>query len=602
MFHRQRFIRVISIIIIIMLALSAGSLFARAGGAGGGGGYSGGSGGSSDGGAIIYILIIIFRSLPFPINWIFLIGLIVAVVAFGKKKTADSQAFQNYPAPPRESQDTQFKILDIPGAPFDKTQFLSKVEMAFREIQRGWSEQKLTGARRYMTDGIYQRFLTQFKMMDLLKQQNILKNLEVQRIWIDKAESQGSYQIVHCGIQAKVTDQFKSESFSQFNSISRESFIEYWTFLRRNNASGADLYSSVKCPNCGAPLEEENLDVVSCPFCSTLLNNGSFDWVLSEITQSSDWAASKTGLRKVEQVASKIRSNIAQEDFSVQLLEDKASNAFLQIKTAMTTGEPELMHRFVTQDFYQRLMDSGKDRNIAYNRLFLNHVTLIAAENRADRDILYVDIDYSGQRVELRQGKRPKLLDSYMLLHRQVVQMERTPPTGKAKGSLYGDSCPSCGSPVQKTGALECPSCGELYNSGKWDWVISDIMSLQEYQNRRSQTDISLGVDKLDSLLSHKDYVMNNLAFMIAADGVFDEKEKSLAQQICNKLGFSFDQLQPLFESAKTGKLMIRMPEDSSNQVKIFKLMEKMAHADNQLSSQEQAILEEVKMRYGIAS
>jgi len=591
--NNQRRNKVFLILLVLVLILSQAALFARAGGAGGSSGSSGSS--DSDGGAIFYLIYMIFRMLPFPFNFIFLILIVFAGWRYSKKKSNDSKAFNHLPSAPAEGKKVEFKGAQWEG--FNRNEFIKKVEQAFMAIQKGWSEQHLSGVRRYLSDGLYQRFRTQFQMMKILKQENRLENLQIRDIWIEKAESDGEYQQLHCGIHASVRDRFIFPDFPSLNSGGQEEFTEFWTFIRKKEAKG-DLYSSVKCPGCGAPLQEDNLDVVTCPYCGNLLNNGSYDWILSEITQSEDWAASNKGLRKKEQVASKIQAQLEGEDFSVQLLEDKASNAWFHIKSALTQGKPGEMARFMTDELYKKLNASEKEEAIAYSRLYLNHATLIAADYRGEKAQLYVLIKSSYQRVRLREGKNPILLDPYMSSHQEVLLMERDRNPGVSRGSLYADRCPSCGEPVKEAEAIRCPSCDELYNNGKKDWVISAVLSMAEYHEASKNADVQMSVDALDGLYHVRDYAMNNLMLMIAVDGSFAQEEIELAKQFCKKLGYSAQQLQSLFSQASLGRLVIRMPEDMVSRKKIYRLMEKAAHSDQHLSPEEQNLLDHIEQQY----
>lgn len=580
--------------LLVILLLTTASLYGRAGGAGGsssGGGFSSSSGG---GGGIIQIVYLIIR-LPFPFNAIIVVAVVGVGIYGARKKSQEGRAFTSMTQGERTAGLGAKKLssLDLPDQAFDSDAFLAKVKTAFLGIQSAWSQKDLGPVRRYISDGIHQRFKTQFAMMDLLDQENTISDVRIVSSWIEDTEVQGSYQIAHVGIRASIVDRFRSPHSFAPNSGGREEFVEYWSFIRRNNASGGDLYSSTSCPNCGGVLENEQLDVASCAYCKTLLNNGNYDWVLSEITQVSDWASSQRSAGKLDGVASKVAKRFGAEDFAVQLLEDKASNGYLHIKSALATGKPELMRRFVTGQLYDRLV-SASDDPIAYNRFYLNHVTLLGAGSDQDHDLLYVAIKSSYQRVRLPKGRKPQLMDSYMAAHTEVVVFERS-KDAKPLGSLYAEQCPSCGGPVEDASATECAYCGQTYNSGKNDWVIGDIISLQEYQARQQSTDVGVKAQHFDNLYHYKDYVLNNVMFIIAADGTFADEERVMAEHLVKAMGYSSQKLQPLFDQARSGRLVIRMPSDPRVQQKIYELMEKFARADGIISPEEETVLEQVR-------
>ena len=68
-------------------------------------------------------------------------------------------------------------------------------------------------------------------------------------------------------------------------------------------------------------------EVSKCPACGTLTNSGEYDWVLSEITQADDYVSSNHKLKLSKTLSNEIERIASEdEDFSVQLIEDKASN------------------------------------------------------------------------------------------------------------------------------------------------------------------------------------------------------------------------------------------------------------------------------------
>ncbi len=64
-----------------------------------------------------------------------------------------------------------------------------------------------------------------------------------------------------------------------------------FTLFRRSDAfSPSGSFSSSHCPNCGAPELRDASDV--CPYCGTVLNDGSRAWILGEIKDFYSWSSS----------------------------------------------------------------------------------------------------------------------------------------------------------------------------------------------------------------------------------------------------------------------------------------------------------------------
>ena len=588
------------LILLLLLTVGVELLFARAGG---GGSSSRSSGGGGDLG-IIYLIFYLMQIIPFPFNFIILGIVIFLYISANKKQSKNRSAFKSFPG---QTEGGQAGTNNVKGyAPFLKTnpnfneqEFLHKVDTAFMGIQKAWSEKDISKARRYISDGVHQRFLTQIEMMGILKQTNIISDIKIDNIWIDKIESDGEFDIIHAGISAYANDIFKSELSKSLNTDVSEDFIEYWSFIRKKSSKNKDLYGTVECPNCRAPLDGKNSDVVKCTFCGTLLNNGDYDWILSEITQANDYAASRTSRRKLEHVASEIAKKAFEDESSVQLIEDKASNAYLQVISAQSTNSYDKVKRFISDSYAEKLSTLKTNDLIAYNRLFLNDVSLIGAGKTETDNILYISIRSSFQRIKLLEKNRISKIDPFVVSKTEVLVFKKALNGGKSKGSLYAGSCPACGGAVEDELATKCSYCGTAYNRGNKDWVVQDIISMEEYTAISSKNmTSSVKAAVIDGVYDIKDYAMNNIMMIIAADGTFDSRERQLAEAVAKKFGYKSNIIEPLFKQAASGRLSIKMPEDRKKREKIYSLMFKAAMADNDLSSEESKLLDDVKKVY----
>ncbi|MBN1578356.1 MAG: hypothetical protein JW913_17475 [Chitinispirillaceae bacterium] len=184
-------------------------------------------------------------------------------------------------------------------------------------------------------------------MMGLLKQKNTIENVAVERIFIDRIEKDGPFDIAHVCITATMKDRFICETIPALNSEGDDRFTEYWSFIRKAGAPKKNMYATFNCPSCSAPLPDDLGETGKCTCCNTLINTGEFDWVLSEITQVDDYAGRRAmaKMQGFERNINFIRKHFA--DFSIQHVEDKAGNGYLQMQTAIVfKKKPEIMRRF----------------------------------------------------------------------------------------------------------------------------------------------------------------------------------------------------------------------------------------------------------------
>lgn len=592
-------------LILCALLVPAGDLLARAGGAGGGDGGGGGGGDGLD--VLIYLLIRVIIELPFPANVIvggILVAGFIIVSRYSKKKFKAQTILNRLPSGKPVQRVKGFDAFVKNNPDFGQEEFTAKVRHAFTAIQEAWQKQSLAGVRRFISDGVYQRFTTQFKMMALLKQKNTIDNLRVINIYIDRIETDGRFDIIHTAIHASITDRFVSELDPSLNSGGAEEFVEYWSFIKKRGKPKTDLYFTETCPNCGSPLPVDMGEVSACPACGTLTNSGEYDWVLSEITQADDYVAANPKLRKSADLTEKVRRLIDEnDDFSVQLVEDKASNGYLQMVTARALGDPAIMRRFVSDELFQKFAPGTGGGIVAYNRIYLNDVYLAGVSEANGRNVLHIAVVSSAQRVKI-DGTRVTKLDPSVLSRTEVVFMSRDKNAAQSKGSLYAHSCPSCGAPVSNSLRIECEYCGVPMNSTGSEWIITDVMSVAEYEEylrtNRDAVSYSVGARLVDTLHDVRDFAFNNVMVMIAADGVYADEERRFAEELAKKWGYDITRLEPFFAMARSGSLVIRMPEDMKKRRKIYALMKKAAEADANVSPEEKQLLESIGREYGI--
>ncbi|NVO01682.1 MAG: TIM44-like domain-containing protein [Bacteroidetes bacterium] len=588
-------------LLTIAFIFTSVALFARAGG--GGGSHSGGGSGGGDG--IVGLIFWVIMAIPFP--WNLIILAVIIVLFFLARKKAKQQTILNQL--PTGTEPTKVKGYDqfLANNPdFNLEAFKTKVSTAFIQIQDAWTSQNLSKTRKWISDGVYQRFNTQFKMMALLKQKNTIENLKLHNVYIDKIETDGTFDIVHVAVHASIVDKFISELYPKLNSGGSEEFVEYWSFIKKRGVETKDLFNTANCPKCGGDLPKDAGDASKCEYCGTFTNQGDYDWILSEITQADDYISSNPKLMMAGNLTQKTREMFKDaDDFSIQQIEDKVSNGYLQIETAKVLHDTNILRRFVSDSAFDKISKMIPKENMVYNRLYLNDVTVIGAMQKDKKNILMVSVKTSFQRVYLENQKIANM-DQTVMTKNEIVVVSRDIDAGLAKGSLYAHSCPSCGGPVVDTVDLTCQYCGAELNSTKNEWIITDLMGYDEYMSfmgaNSSDYVMSVNPNKVDSLFEVRDYAFNNVLVMIAADGVFAAEERTFAEELAKRYGYDLKRVQQMFDMAQNGSLVIRMPENQKQRRKIFTMMEKAARADGTISAEEQQLLDSIKEQYPMAA
>ena len=588
----------IGALLTFLLVLTIGYVSARVGGAGG----SSGGGGEGDGigGLIIYILFLI----PFPYN-IIVVAIIIVVAYFSRKKAKQQSILNKLPTGEAVTKIKGYNDFIAKNPNFKDAAFKEKVKTAFMQIQEAWQNKNMSKVRKYISDGMYQRLNVQFKMMDKLQQKNTLEKLEVKNIYIDRIDTDGLFDVIHVAIHASIVDKFISEKYPELNSGGSEEFVEYWSFMKKRGAEEKDLFASDNCPSCGAELPKDGGEVAKCGACGTLTNSGEYDWVLAEITQADDYISSNPMVMKAANLQEKMLEIESQnQDVSVQLIEDKASNAFLQIETARVLKDPAILRRFVTDTAFDKIkatFDEGEP--FVYNRIYLSDVTLIGAMQKGGMNTMVVSIKYSYQRVVPKEKSVVKI-DPVVVTDTSVILLTRKSQSVESKGSLYAHRCPSCGGPTKDTLDLKCQYCGNQLNSSDVEWIVSDLMSLNEYYTfyAMNASGFAAGIkpDVIDKALDVRDYAFNNALIVMACDGVFDQEERNFAEQLAKKFGYNLDKIDPMFKMAQNGQLALKMPDDQKKREKVYRLMEKASVIDGNVDPAERALLDSIKQQYNL--
>ncbi|PLX12216.1 MAG: hypothetical protein C0594_02705 [Marinilabiliales bacterium] len=594
-FFRRNYRTIFAFLLLFALVLISADLFARVGG---GGGSSRSSGGDGD---LIGIAIYIISMIPFPYNMIVL-AIVIVLYFLAKKKMRQQTVLNQLPTGEGPSKARGYDNFAASNPDFNETEFKKNVEDSFIAIQNAWQDKDMGKVRHFISDGMYQRLNTQFKMMDILKQKNTIDKLNVKNVYIDKIESDGQFDIIHVAIHASIVDKFISEKYSKLNSGGSEEFVEYWSYMKKRGVEAKDLFHTNNCPNCGGELPKKANDVSKCEFCGTVMNSPEYGWILAEITQADDYITSNSMVMKDSNLKGKIGDLVANNpDFSVQLIEDKVSNGYLQIETARVMNDNKLLRRFVSDEYFERKKDEFKDNDFVYNRLYLNDVSLLGIGQKDKKNQLLVSVKVSYQKVRLME-KKVDILDPVVTCKTEIVRIERDMQAAQSKGSAYTHTCPSCGGSVEDTLDTKCPYCGNPVNSSSTDWIIADVMSMEEYYNYYSANAAAFSIpvkpEKTDVLYKVRDYAFNNVLLMIAVDGVFDAEEKKFAESLAKKWGYNVDKIQPMFQMAQNGKLVLRMPEDPKQRKKIYEMMNKAAQVDGNISEEEQNLLNTVRDRY----
>jgi uncharacterized Zn finger protein (UPF0148 family) len=450
-------------IVIALNLICATEIWARAGGGGGNSHYSShGSGGGGGGFGLGFLILFLFSH---PLLAVIVIIIIVAFAVIAKRNGGGGgMETDGQSGPPIAG-----------GGSFPEGLDPQKVQNSFLSIQDAWQKKDLKNVRRWISDGVYQRYTAQFGMMNKLSQVNKLGNIQIRGMKLAKTSIDGAYQTADVAVAFRMDDYFVSDKYPQFNeNFPGDEGMEYWTFIKRNDAKAdKDLYSTPNCPNCGAPFETKMGEISRCGGCGTLTNNASYDWVLSEIIQEDDYQGDDSMVENAE-----LHELTKHDDlFSVQRIEDVASNVFMQIMEVLTGDKDKKLSRFADQDTAAKIRQiKAQSGNFVFDRLFLNDVSLVDFNTDSGKLNLVFSLTATYQRIQIDNGKL-RLIDGDLTTHpySMVLSKNLKALQTPAKETVYSYECSSCGAPYNDTTDDVCTYCGEPVIDLNKNWVLTDF-------------------------------------------------------------------------------------------------------------------------------
>jgi uncharacterized Zn finger protein (UPF0148 family) len=454
------------------LLLAALSAYPRAGGAGGSHSLHGSDGGGGLGGAIAWFFI-----LPGPVKIIILL-IVAAYFVYrymNKSKSGGTDMESGRSAGPAGGPQQVSPEFFAANPGFNPQTFTQKVSTAFLAIQDAWQNKNLSKVRRWISDGVYQRFNAQFTMMNLLEQTNILSNIKIKQVRIESAMQEGDYSIITASVYFSMDDNFICKKHPEFDEqFTGDEATEYWTFIKKTGVAEKDLYNTNVCPKCGFPSNDKGGQVSQCESCGTVTYLGDYDWVLCEITQEEDYNRNEA---RISAQDPSLQSLFADKgaDFSIQLMEDKASNAVMQYFISKVTHDLKYVRRFTSDELFATIENKikGEDKFV-YNRLYLNSVNLVGCVLANNMYYAVFNINYSSMRLKEEPGGRlAKLDDTVTERPMQLTLAKKAGAVQKTK--LWSFACPSCGAPYTDTTITQCTYCDAKINSSDNDWVMTGL-------------------------------------------------------------------------------------------------------------------------------
>lgn len=228
-----------------------------------------------------------------------------------------------------------------------------------------------------------------------------------------------------------------------------------WFYVRRRGAAGhgaRDALWESCCPSCSAPLELS--DRVRCEHCDSVVNSGSFDWILCAISEGEHQY-------EVFNVPGLPALRAKDPGFTPEVVEDRVAHLFWLLRRDEALGRLRALRGHLADpDASFPMPLAGSDR-----RAFLEDARLRAALPARDGEAL--------DRLHVRVRWVSRARDGELQRHRDRWVLSRAAdaltPTERGLNSL---GCQSCGAPLPAP--QHCEHCGAEQRSSA-EWALESI-------------------------------------------------------------------------------------------------------------------------------
>ncbi len=565
---------------LLLLALLPPLAWGRAGGGehypGGGDGYGGGHDGGDSGDAIYLLYWLLRLVFAYPAVGVPLLILVIVVMVLrnnssrGTLLTGDRRMTRviSRSVATQESAriDAALGRIRARDPAFDQQQFLARAGGAFLKVQQAWSGQDMRPARPFISDGVMERFGIQIQMQRADGVRNDMSAVNVSDARIVEAESDAHFDTLHVRLQATAVDTTVSLADGRrvAGSGQSEPFVEIWSFLRRPGALTLNHPGVLEgfCPSCGAPLAIT--DAAQCGSCKAWVNSGEYDWVLSEITQESEWAVRGSG----DSVPG--FGSLAQQDpaLNTQFLEDRASVAFWRWQLALAQGEAGPLQPVASEDFCRGWLADAEARRFRFRDAAVGAVEVRAFEAAGALNLAHVSVKWSGE--QYAAGAAPGQSLGHLLREHIFVLGRNDGVRTDSSAGLSSCRCPNCGAPPASREDARCAYCGTAFNDGSRQWVVTRIEPVSAW--RRPAAAAAMAGPPAEAPAAHpalslgwvqglsSSEVLAILVSSMLSDGGIDPQKKKYLDQYARNNHIAPEVVAGVIESARQGHLDIPAP------------------------------------------
>ncbi len=568
--------------------------------------------------------IVMFISLPFawltPLYLLFEIKFIIDDIKRGKfmsfialEHEEIREYMEKYAAEKAANAAEMLAELQSNDPDFDFEALKPRIEKAFLQIQESWCNRDLSKAECFLADGTYEQFQIQINQMIANHEKDVMEDIKIKSINLEKVESKAGFDAIYLSISATATNYQINDQTQELISGSKfslDSFTEIWCFMRRKGAKSLNKNGLMEgfCPNCGAPIEGSRLS--KCKHCSAVLRSGQHDWVLTGITQLSEWRDTSSnailGMRA-----------LLDEDpsFNISNVEDRLSVMFWRLNEALNKQNVDPIRKVSTDSFTEKLsIEKALDKFPFTTNTAVGSIEIVGVCKENGNNVLLGQITWSGySRVSCTRIYRKSIF--------KLIRAEKAKTDEKT--CFCNSHCPNCGAPETNTGNNVCEYCQTAVNNHKVEWMLDDVLpsdsdKVQDYLAMANNIEHSMPAEKpeaSENMQSGYSFDLNALDYisgtdllrltiaMMLADGIIDQSEMDIINKICEMKQISCDKLKSYIEELRRMSDPVQYALDTTAikmDENLLILLILIATADGSIANEEALMLQKLADRMGV--
>lgn len=162
----------------------------------------------------------------------------------------------------------------------------------------------------------------------------------------------------------------------------------------------------------------------------------------------------------------------------------KVDNIYILLMSGVSFDELENVKHKVSSDVYKKfeaicINNKAKGFTQIYDELNVRSTNIIDIKKTEDKIIVTVEL-ISGYVDYVINTLTQKLVSGdnvRKVFHKNILTLEKRIDAKGIKSSMH---CPTCGKPIDFNADGTCDYCGTVFNTEKFDYVLTDIKTLKD--------------------------------------------------------------------------------------------------------------------------